>query len=76
MTQETEISVVSVDIGFDRTQAHLLHARCVEAGLDVQLILMDANGLAPGEAGLQKHQLLFRSHDRDAVRNALSDYIE
>lgn len=63
--QEPEL--VQVPVGFDRTTASVIVARCEAAGIPIRLLTMDDHGLTPGSAALAEHRVLVREDDRSAV---------
>ena len=67
--QEPEL--VEVPVGYDRTAAGMIVARCEAEGIPVRLLTMDDNGLSPGIAALAEHRILIRLADRDRVQTIL-----
>ena len=62
-----EPALVQLPVGFDRTAASLVVARCEAEGIPIRLLTMDDNGLTPGFAALIEHQVLIREDDRERV---------
>lgn len=58
---------VEVQLGFDRFEAATIAEACRADGFDVELLLMDANGTAPGRVALAPHRLLAREADLEMV---------
>ena len=61
------VDLVAVPVGYERTAATLIVARCEEAGIPARLLTMDDNGLAPGIVALTEHRLLVRRSDLERV---------
>lgn len=59
--------LVEIQVGFDRTAASMIVARCEAEGIPVRLLTMDDNGLTPGFSALVEHRLLVRAEDRELV---------
>lgn len=62
-----EPELIDLPVGFDRTAASLIVARCEAEGIPIRLLTMDDNGLTPGFAALTEHRVLFRDQDRERV---------
>jgi hypothetical protein len=61
------VDLVAVPVGYERTAATLIVARCEAAGIPARLLTMDDNGLAPGIVALTEHRLLVRRSDLERV---------
>ncbi len=59
--------LVDLPVGFDRTVASMIVARCEAEGIPIRLLTMDDNGLTPGYAALVEHRVLIRESDRERV---------
>ena len=59
--------LVDVPVGFDRTAASMIVARCEAEGIPIRLLTMDDNGLIPGLPALVEHRVLIRKADRERV---------
>lgn len=64
--------LVSIDVGFDRFQAHLLAEACRAEGCSVELLTMDDNGQVPGLPALLPHRLLVHESELATVRAVLT----
>ncbi|MDQ3484269.1 MAG: hypothetical protein M3445_02480 [Actinomycetota bacterium] len=47
---------MDLPVGFNRTAASLVVARCEAEGVPIRLLTMDDNGLTPGFAALVEHR--------------------
>ena len=57
--------IVTIELGFDRFEAHLLAEACRAEGCTVELLTMDDLGQAPGRlAGMPHRLLVWRSELR------------
>lgn len=63
-----EPDLVELPVGYDRTAASMIVARCEAEGIPVRLLTMDDNGLSPGIAALAEHRVIVRLADRDRVQ--------
>lgn len=63
--------LTEIPVGFDRTAAFMIVARCEAEGIPIQLLTMDENGLAPGRAALVEHRVLIREADRVGVEEII-----
>lgn len=59
--------MIELPVGYDRTVASMIVARCEAEEIPVKLLTMDENGLAPGIAALAEHRVLIRETDRERV---------
>ncbi len=59
--------IVEVELGFDRFEATTIVEACRAEGLEVELLQMDRNGVAPGFVALAPHRLLAREIDLEMV---------
>ncbi len=62
-----DAELVDLPVGYDRTAAFMIVARCEAEGIPIRLLTMDENGLAPGIAALAEHRVLVREEDRERV---------
>jgi hypothetical protein len=66
-SERTTPDLVDLPVGFDRTAASMVVARCEAEGIPIRLLTMDDNGLTPGFAALIQHRVLIREQDRERV---------
>lgn len=59
--------LIELTVGYDRTAAFMIVARCEAEEIPIKLLTMDENGLAPGIAALAEHRVLIRETDRERV---------
>ena len=72
MGSKSDDEIVRLELGFDRFEAQIIAAACTDAGLAVELLLMDESGNTPGRMALQPHCLLVRASELEEVRAILS----
>ena len=65
--RQSQPELVELPVGYDRTFASIIAARCEAENIPVQLLTMDNHGLVPGPALLGEHRLLIRASDRERV---------
>ncbi len=58
-------AIVEVEIGWDAVKAHLIAEALRADGVDIELRLMDSNGMAPGQVALMPHRVMVRLSDLD-----------
>ena len=68
--------LVAVPVGYERTAATLITARCEAAGIPIRLLTMDDNGQEPGILALTEHRLLVRRSDLERVSILVTKLIE
>lgn len=70
------VDLVAVPVGYERTAATLIAARCEATGIPVRLLTMDDNGQAPGILALTEHRILVRRGDLERVSTLVREFIE
>lgn len=68
---ESAPELVDLPVGFDRTRASMIVARCEAEEIPIRLLTMDDNGLIPGFAALVEHRVLVREDDRERVASII-----
>ena len=63
--------LIELPVGYDRTAASMIVARCEAEQIAIRLLTMDENGLAPGIAALAEHRVLIRDTDRERVESII-----
>ena len=63
--------LVELTVGYDRTAAFMIVARCEAEEIPIKLLTMDDNGLAPGIVALAQHRVLVRETDRERVESII-----
>jgi hypothetical protein len=63
--------LVELTVGYDRTAASMVVARCGAEDIPIKLLTMDDNGLSPGIAALAEHRVLIREVDRERVESII-----
>ena len=72
MTSKPESEIVRLELAFDRFEAQVVAAACTDAGLTVELLLMDESGNVPGLNALTPHYLLARLDELEEVHEILA----
>ena len=67
-----DVEIVTLRLGFDRFDAHLVTEACRAEGLTVELLTMDDHGSLPGNLAVIRHRLLARSDELGDVRRILA----
>ncbi len=67
-----DVEIVTLRLGFDRFDAHLVTEACRAEGLTVELLTMDDNGHSLGMMAVIRHRLLVRSDELEAVQRILA----
>lgn len=60
--------LVTIRVGGDRYEAHLIAEACRAEGIRVELLTADDSGIDPHLGLLQGHRLLVAADDEDRVR--------
>ncbi len=71
-TGADDVEIVTLRLGFDRFNAHIVTEACRDEGLTVELLTMDDQGSLPGNLAVLRHRLLVRADELDEVRQVLA----